>query len=147
MLLENTLPISPQMLKILRFPSWIKFCFKAKCPKMGSYLTLNPSFANGVFVYPLKASENQIFFYVFRGDRKTNTVWKGLNRKIQNRWNPIFLYITRCDWLANNNFSFQYAKSVNWVWKKSIWFNHSYRSRSNSQVQRPILILKNHLSC
>ena len=46
------------------------------------YIVINPFYATGLFLYPLKTSENQRFSDVFRGYRKRPVAWNGLRFNI-----------------------------------------------------------------
>ena len=45
-------------------------------------IVINPVHVTGLFLYPLKTSENQRFSYIFRGYRKRPVAKNGLNRLI-----------------------------------------------------------------
>ena len=60
--------------------------------KISLHSILNQFHDTDLFLYPLKTSENQRFFYVFRGYRKRSVAWNGL--RVQRRL--IFAKIIRC---------------------------------------------------
>ena len=58
------------------------WCYHGKLKKSKEIFCIklfNPFHAIGLFLYPLKTSENLRFFDVFRGYRKRPVAWKGLN--------------------------------------------------------------------
>ena len=63
--------------------------------------SINPFQATGLFLYPLKTSENQRFSDVFRGHRKRPVAWNGLRSKWV-KWKP-FSYTLTLDKALNQS--------------------------------------------
>ena len=63
------------------------------------YININPFHANVLFLYPLKASKNQIFSDVFRGSKTRKLAWKELTHL-----RPMFHLCTFCKHQENSEF-------------------------------------------
>ena len=67
----------------LKCTCWTYITFNLTCISIIQYfhngnIDLNPFHATGLFLYPLKISENLWFSYVFRGYRKRPVTWNRL---------------------------------------------------------------------
>ena len=78
--IHTTTEISRQVIVYTLFPNP---CHKATTNSWHIYkvILLNPFHATCFFLYPLKTSENQTIFYVFREYEKKQVTWNGLIRK------------------------------------------------------------------